>query len=161
MKLEYKGRSPSSRRPSSCVFRLGEINKNFHKSVLLIHPVRDLTFTLVIQVGFSVRIEAISAVSSTRGSGYTTWSRHIASGCLHPNTFYRIRRKSWSKVWGIILEVLGAAGWEHVGPDIPASHSGVQEVEKRGCHRDAIIVWAGSGTGSCKTSARSLKKKFI
>lgn len=154
MKLEYKGRRLSSRsRPSSCVFRLGEINKNFHKSVLLIHPVRDLTFTLVIQVGFSVRIEAISAVSSTRGSGYTTWSRHIASGCLHPNTFYRIRRKSWSKVWGIILEVLGAAGCEHLGPDIPASHSGVQEVEKGGCHRDTIIVSAGSGTGSCRTLA--------
>lgn len=89
-------------------------------------------------------MEAISAVPSTRGSRYTTWSRHIASGCLHPNTFYRIKGEIMIKGSGDYFGGfsracrLGACGPWHTC--FTARVSRGSEV----CRRDAIIVREGS-----------------
>lgn len=130
--------------PPAAASGSAEINGNGDESVVLIHPVGDLPLALVIRLGFSVRMEAISAVPSTRGSGSTTWSRHIASGCLRPNTFHRIRVEIMIKgAGGLYRKFSRGCGLGAPCPDMPASRARLS----RGsgvCRGDAIIVRRGS-----------------
>lgn len=115
MKSEYKGWSPAQppplqlRRPRS-----GEINKNGDESVVLIHPVGDLTLALVIRLGFTVRMEAISAVLLPQEEADILPGADILPPAVFtPNTFYRITGEIMIKGAGdYIGGFLGPAGSE-------------------------------------------------
>lgn len=76
--------------------------------MVLIHAMRDLTFTLVTRVRFRVRTEVINAVSLQEDAGSPTLSRHIASGCLHLTPSSGLggnhdqRCEAYIGLWGLI-----------------------------------------------------------